>query len=91
MHRAIRGKFRAGSAVRDLGCTIAEFRVFLEAKFRDGMTWDNWGSIWELDHIQPLSRFDLRDRTQFLAACHFSNHQPLLITEHRAKTARELR
>ena len=52
-------------------------------------TWDNWGVTWHLDHIKPLASFDLTDRAQFLLACHYSNLQPLLIAEHKAKTAAE--
>lgn len=43
LNMALRGSYRAGSAVRDLGCSIAEFRVHIEAQFQPGMTWANWG------------------------------------------------
>ncbi len=75
--------------MRDLGCSIAEFREYIIAKFRGGMAWDNWGEVWELDHIQPLANFNLRDRSQLLIVCHYTNYQPLMIAEHRAKTAAE--
>jgi len=69
---------KAGSAVRDLGCTIPEFKKHIESKFQSGMTWDNHGQYgWHVDHIKPLSIFDLTDRRQFLEACHFTNLQPL--------------
>jgi Uri superfamily endonuclease len=68
----------SNSAVRDLGCTISELKQHLESKFEPGMTWDNWGKYgWHIDHIRPLSKFDLADRVQFLKACHYANLQPL--------------
>ena len=67
---------KAGSSVSDLGCSIEEFKEYLESKFSVGMTWDNYGD-WHIDHIVPLSSFDLTDRAQFLKACHYTNMQPL--------------
>lgn len=89
MGSAIRTGAKAGSAVRDLGCSIEEFRVYIAAKFRDGMSWDNYGE-WHLDHIRPLVSFDLSDREQFLRAAHYTNMQPLWAHENRAKGARIL-
>jgi hypothetical protein len=71
---------KAGSFVRDLGCSLDEFRVYLESHFNPGMTWDNYGNgpgKWNLDHITPLSAFDLGNREQFQSAAHYSNYQPL--------------
>lgn len=77
-NNAIKNNQKSGSAVKDLGCTIAELKFHLESKFHPGMTWDNWGNNgWHIDHIVPLSSFDLTDREQFLKACHYSNTQPL--------------
>ena len=53
------------------------------------MTWDNWGTVWQLDHIKPLGLFDLTQRSEVLIALHYKNLQPLLRDEHDAKTARE--
>ena len=39
------------------GYTWPDFRAHLEAQFTPDMTWSNWGDVWELDHIKPLSSF----------------------------------
>lgn len=88
--KAIHGKQKKGSAVRDLGCSIEFLKAYLESKFYVNIAWDNWGVVWELDHVTPLFKFDLTDRTQFLEACHYTNLQPLTIEDHRKKTAKEL-
>jgi len=75
---AISSSQKAGSFVRDLGCPVHELKHYLESKFQEGMTWDNWGLYgWHIDHIIPLSSFDLTDRAQFLKACHYTNLQTL--------------
>ena len=61
-----------------LGCSGDECRKYLEAKWLPGMSWDNWSLHgWHIDHVKPLSSFDLSDRVQLLEACHYTNLQPL--------------
>lgn len=74
--KAIHRNQKVGSAVRDLGCPIEAFKNYITSKFQRGMSWDNYGK-WHLDHIIPLSTFNLEDRAQFLTACHYTNYQPL--------------
>ena len=73
---SLRGKGRADSAVKMLGCTVDEAREHLEAQFSEGMSWENHGE-WHIDHIKPLSWFDLSDPKQMAEACHYTNLQPL--------------
>lgn len=80
----IRGNIKVGSAVSDLGCSIDELKIHLEAQFYphpmtgEEMTWDNYGLYgWHIDHIEPLDSFELEDRAQFLQAAHYTNLQPL--------------
>lgn len=86
MNRALGAGYKAGSAVRDLGCTIPELRAHLEKLFQPGMTWENWTKTgWHIDHIKPLSSFNLTDRSQFMKACHYTNLQPLWAEENLKK------
>jgi len=89
LHNALKGNHKAGSAVRDLGCSIPDLQAYLEAQFKPGMTWKNCGRYgWHIDHIKPLVSFDLTDREQLLAACHYTNLQPLWAAENHSKGAR---
>ncbi len=85
LYKAVRGRYRSGSAVRDLGCSIVFLKQHLKSQFQEGMSWDNYGSEWEIDHIKPLSLFDLSDRTQLLRACNWQNLQPLWVFDNRSK------
>ena len=90
--KAIARDQRSGSSIRDLGCSISELKYILEIQFYphpetgEMMTWENYGVHgWTMDHIEPLSKFDLSDREQFLQACHFTNLQPMWAYENLAK------
>lgn len=76
LYDALKGNFKTGSAMSDLGCSIDFLKEYLESKFQDGMTWPNYG-LWHIDHVRPLSSFDLTDRNQLLEACNYTNLQPL--------------
>lgn len=70
------GNKKGGSAVKDLRCSIEFLIAYLEAKFQSGMSWANYGK-WHVDHIMPISSFDLTIREQVKQACHYTNLQPL--------------
>jgi len=67
------------------GCTIEFLMGHIEARFRPGMRWDNYGKEWEIDHIFPCSLYDLTDEAQQRACFHYTNLQPLTVTENRKK------
>jgi hypothetical protein len=79
------GKVKHASHIKDLGCSLEELKVYLESKFQDGMSWENYGTVWEIDHIKPLSRYDLTDCRIQAELVHYTNLQPLLIEENRKK------
>ena len=92
LRSAIKNKCKKGSAVRDLGCSILDLIAYLENKFYNNMTWDNYGKgrdKWQVDHIIPLSKFNLEDKEEFLKATHYTNLQPLWFNEHSVKSAKE--
>jgi hypothetical protein len=75
---AIKNDQKIGSAVNDLGCSIPKLKIYLESLFQLGMSWDNYGFRgWHIDHIEPLSKFNLLNRDELLIACHYTNLQPL--------------
>lgn len=84
LYNIIKRNSKIGSAVKDLGCSIDELKLLISNKFIETMSWDNYGE-WEIDHIIPLSKFDLTIREEFLKACNYSNLQPLWKDKNRSK------
>ena len=64
------------STKRLLGCSLEELIVFIEKKFKKDMSWDNYGK-WHVDHIRPISKFDLTDKEEQKKCFHYTNLQPL--------------
>jgi hypothetical protein len=90
LRKALKG-IRTGSAIRSLGCSIEDLKLFIESRWQPGMSWANYGHVWHLDHIRALALFDLTDSEQFAQAVHYTNIQPLDTATHRVKTNEDIR
>lgn len=91
MRSRLRNALRASNAKKKsttvslLGCSISEFKTYLESKFKKGMTWKNYGTKWHVDHIVPLSTVDLTKTSNLKRVCHFTNLQPLFVKDNLQK------
>lgn len=84
--RLLNGEREADSSV---GCDSKTLISALESKFQLGMTWQNYGwgvGKWVIDHIKPLSTFNLLDKRERYAANHYQNLQPLWYHQNEAKS-----
>jgi hypothetical protein len=59
---------------------IEDYKKYLEDKFEPGMNWENKGDVWEIDHIIPLSSFNLTVEENLYKAFSYNNTQPLFKT-----------
>lgn len=84
IYRKIAGKKQLRT-IELLGCTVIEAKHHIERQFKKGMTWGNHGIVWEIDHIIPLSAFDLTRKDQQMLANHFTNLRPLWKSLNRLK------
>lgn len=84
---AVKNNHKSGSAIENLGCSIEDCRVHLENKFQSGMSWNNYGQ-WHIDHIVPLSKFNLAISEELKQACHYTNLQPLWSEDNLSKGAK---
>lgn len=87
LERALRQRLRsaiknANTFKRDrtlslLGCKTSFLKQYLEAKFCKGMTWENYGTVWHLDHRLPCAAFDLSKESEQRICFNWQNLQPL--------------
>jgi len=69
-----------------LGYNSNDLITHLESKFKDGMTWDNYGrNGWHIDHIKPLASFDFNNEDDLKKAFSLDNLQPLWASDNCSK------
>jgi hypothetical protein len=67
------------------GCSVKNLKVWIESQFTDEMNWENCKE-WHIDHVIPLSFFDLTDKDEQLLACNWTNLRPLFANENLKKS-----
>jgi hypothetical protein len=67
------------STMNYIGCNIQYLREWFEYNFTSDMNWDNYGSLWSIDHIIPVCKFDLTDENEKLICWNWSNLMPVTI------------
>jgi len=84
-------KRRAGSKAGQhwetlAGYTVEALRVRLEAQFKPGMSWANYGK-WHVDHVRPVASFRFVAPTDpaFRECWALSNLQPLWAADNHVK------
>lgn len=89
------GTFKRSSLRKLLGCDISDVRLHIEKQFSEGMTWENHGRIgsdcvnkWHIDHIIPVSAFDLTKEGEQEKCFHYTNLQPLWEKDNLEKRAK---
>jgi len=78
----------AGAWWRDcLGMSsLKDFKEYIESQFSGEMSWHNYGSVWQLDHIKPCAAFYFSSKESFYECFHYSNVRPLLSEENHLKS-----
>jgi hypothetical protein len=70
-----------------LGCSLDEFKKFIQNKFTENMSFNNYGK-WHLDHIKPLALAKTEEEVILLN--HYTNFQPLWAADNLQKSAKLL-
>ena len=66
-----------------LGCEFEQVKEYIENKFTEGMSWDNYGK-WHIDHIIPLS--SAKTEIEMRCLFHYINLQPLWASDNFKKS-----
>jgi hypothetical protein len=78
IRKVLKGINKSNSTMNLLGCSIKQFKSYLESKFLPGMTWENYSFRgWHIDHIIPCVAFNLTQEEEQRKCFHYTNLQPL--------------
>jgi|LakMenEpi03Aug12_release.lakeMendotaPanAssembly.Ray.scaffolds.fasta_scaffold527393_2 hypothetical protein len=83
---AIKNGYKNTTTLKLLGVPNVEFLwKHLESTFKPGMTKENHGKVWHMDHILPCVSFNLNDPNEQKKCFHYTNLQALFVHENLSK------
>ena len=90
IRNALKGKVKNTTWMKFIPYSIHELRAHLEQQFRSDMNWENYGRIWQIDHIIPIAVFNFKKATDidFQKCWALSNLQPLSREENFRKNSK---
>lgn len=66
------------SKIREyVGLSFMEIKAWINKRMLPGMTWNNYGSEWVIDHVVPLRLFDLSKESDCKMVWNYRNLMPL--------------
>lgn len=68
-----------------IGCSPKFFQEWIEFQLYDGMTMDNYGKFWHIDHVKPCSSYNLTEQLEIEKCFNWKNLRPLLASKNHIK------
>lgn len=85
----VKGWIKNGPSEKMIGCTYGFLKEYLSVRFKAGMTWENYGSFWHIDHVIPLSSATSKRHLKRL--CRYDNLCPEYASVNISKGAKQLK
>ena len=79
-------KNRSNSSKDLLDCDIDLYISYIEFQFDNEMTWDNYGDLWQIDHVNPICNFNLENDIEQKEAFNWKNTRPLKTYENLSRS-----
>ena len=88
IYMALKGTVKSKKTMDLIGISINDLWSYLEKSFKLGMTKNNYGKIWHIDHKIPCAAFDLTKPEEQVKCFNFTNLQALFVKENLSKGAK---
>lgn len=82
----IKKENKTQSTIKYLGEDVDIIKKWFEFCFSYEFTWNNHGSVWHIDHVIPVSRFNLQTEDNVITCFNWKNLSPLLAKENLTKS-----
>lgn len=86
----LRGRAKPGATFDLLGYTPADLVRHIERTWKPGMSWENYGPVWHIDHILPCALFDHTDPDMIRQCWALTNLRALWKRDNLTKKAKRL-
>lgn len=73
-----------------IGCSVDYFKKWIEWQFNSKMSWDNYGTYWNIDHVKACTLFDLTIIDNQFKCFSWKNSRPLNIKDNIDKSNKYL-
>ena len=60
-----------------LGCTKLFYQMWIAYTFDASLSWTNYGTMWDIDHVMPIHSFDIKDKKEVLKCFNWRNTRAL--------------
>lgn len=70
------------------GISQKGFKKYIENQFANGMSWGNYASVWDFDHLIPICYFDTANKEDMQLCWNFLNIQASRLPNNGNKSAR---
>ena len=84
IYNCFKNKNKTKHSVEYLGCSSDEYFNWIFS-YNNNYILENHGSIWHIDHVIPISKFDLTNDQEKLIAFNWRNTMPLSVKENLSK------
>jgi hypothetical protein len=81
------GKSKSKRTFQFIGILPQYWKFYLECTFKPGMTWENYGTHWQIDHITPVAVLK-EDPSRVEEIFHYTNTQALSVVDNIKKGAK---
>ena len=81
----IRGVTPSHRLLKIMNCNNLFFFKWLEFQFNENMNWTNYGKIWNIDHVIPVSSFNLLNEDELKRCYSWTNLRPCMKEENTRK------